>query len=195
MNIAGTFYSLCAILDGWSRYLVHWEWRESLTTRDVTTMVPRAQEQCPDARPRIISDHGPQCIARDVRDVIRRSGMTPVRTSPYTPQSNGTVERWNQTLTVTTIRPDAPTSLDEARRHVTAFVTPYHHHRLPRAIGYIPPADRLAGRSEQLWATREARLDAARAARQLAPQPVAASPHVMTSSRFHCTSTHLSHSR
>ena len=34
--------------------------RESMTTRDVTTIVQRAKELFPDARPRIISDNGPQ---------------------------------------------------------------------------------------------------------------------------------------
>lgn len=174
INIAGTFYYLCAILDGWSRYLVHWELRESMTTRDVTTIVQRAKERFPDARPRIISDNGPQFIARDFRDFIRLSGMTHVRTAPYYPQSNGKLERWNQTLKVTTIRPDAPTSLEEARCQVTVFVTQYNTQRLHSAIGYITPADRLAGRSEQIWATRDARLEAARAARQLAHQAVAA---------------------
>lgn len=173
-NIAGTFYCLCAILDGWSRYLVHWELRETMTTRDVTTILQRAQERFPTAQPRMISDNGPQFIARDFRDVIRLSGMTHVRTAPYYPQSNGKIERWNQTLKVTTIRPEAPTSIEEARRQVTAFVTQYNHHRLHSAIGYVTPADRLAGRSDQIWATRDARLEEARAARQLAHHAIVA---------------------
>lgn len=174
VNIAGTFYYLCAILDGWSRYLVHWELRESMTTRDVTTIVQRAEERFPDAQPRIISDNGPQFIARDFRDFIRLAGMTHVRTAPYYPQSNGKLERWNQTLKVTTIRPAAPTSIADARRHVTAFVTHYNEQRLHSAIGYITPADRLAGRSEQIWAARDARLETARAARALPHHALAA---------------------
>ena len=142
VNIAGTFYYLCAILDGWSRYLVHWELRESMTTADVTTILQRAKEQFPDARPRMISDNGPQFIARDFRDFIRVSGMTHVRTAPYYPQSNGKIERWNHTLKATTIRPEAPTSIEDARRHVTTFVTQYNTERLHSAIGYItPPID------------------------------------------------------
>ncbi|MCO4098427.1 MAG: IS3 family transposase [Gemmatimonas sp.] len=174
VNIAGTFYYLCAILDGWSRYLVHWELRESMTTRDVTTIVQRAKETFPDAQPRIISDNGPQFIARDFRDFIRLAGMTHVRPAPYYPQSNGKLERWNQTLKVTTIRPAAPSSIEDARRHVTAFVTHYNEQRLHSAIGYITPADRLAGRSAQIWATRDARLEAARATRALAHHAAAA---------------------
>jgi len=173
INIAGTFYYLCAIPDGWSRFLVHWELRESMTTQDVTTILQRAREQFPDAYPRMISDHGPQFIARDFREFIRIAGMTHVRTAPYYPPSNGKLERWNQTLKVTTIRPEAPPSIDDARRQVTAFVTAYNTQRLHSAIGYITPADRLAGRSEQIWATRDARIEAARTARQLAHRAAA----------------------
>ena len=39
-----------------------------------------------EARPRIISDNGPQFIAKDFKEFIRISGMTHVRTSPYYPQ-------------------------------------------------------------------------------------------------------------
>ncbi len=174
INIAGTFYYRCAILDGWSRYLVHGELRESMTTRDVTTILQRAREKFPEACPRMISDNGPQFIARDFRDFIRMASMTHVRTAPDSPQSNGKLERWNQTRKVTTVRPDCPTTVEEARRQVSAFVTQYNEHRLHRAIGDITPADRLAGRSDVIWATRDARLEAARAARHLAHHPIAA---------------------
>jgi hypothetical protein len=31
INIAGTFYYLCSVLDGFSRFIVHWDLRESMT--------------------------------------------------------------------------------------------------------------------------------------------------------------------
>jgi len=34
LNIAGTFYFLCSLLDGCSRYLVHWEIRENMRKND-----------------------------------------------------------------------------------------------------------------------------------------------------------------
>jgi transposase InsO family protein len=60
-----------------------------MTTADVTTIIQRAKEKYPDARPRIISDNGPQFIAKDFKEFIRISGMTHVKTSPYYPQSKG----------------------------------------------------------------------------------------------------------
>jgi hypothetical protein len=56
------------------------------------------KEKYPEAKPRIISDNGPQFIARDFKEFIRISGMTHVRTSPFYPQSNGKIERWHKSL-------------------------------------------------------------------------------------------------
>jgi len=75
--------------------LVHWEIRTQMTELDVETILQRAREQHPEAAPRIISDNGPQCIAKDFKECIRIAGMTHVRTSPYYPQSNGKIERRN----------------------------------------------------------------------------------------------------
>ncbi len=170
LNIAGTFYYLCSLLDGATRFLVHWELRERMKTSDVETVLQRARERFPDAKPRIISDNGPQFIAKDFKEFIRVAGMTHVRTSPYYPQSNGKLERWHQTLKVTTIRPKAPGSLEEARTMVAAFVAYYNHERLHSAIGFITPTDMLAGRAEGIWAARDQKLEAARARRRLQRQ-------------------------
>jgi putative transposase len=91
LNICGTFYYLCSILDGFSRYVVHWDIRESMTEAEVEIILQRAKERFPDARPRIISDNGPQFISKDFKEFIRISGMTHVKTSPYYPQMGN----WN----------------------------------------------------------------------------------------------------
>ena len=166
VNIAGTFCYLCAILDGATRFLIHWELRERMTEADVETVLQRAREQYPEARPRVISDNGPQFVARDFKEFIRLAGMTHVRTSPYYPQANGKLERGHQTLKVTTIRPKAPGTLEEARRMVAAFVAYYNYRRLHSAIGFITPADMLAGQAEGIWAARDQKLEAARARRR-----------------------------
>lgn len=166
LNLAGTFYYLCSILDGYSRFIVHWEIRESMKEVDVETILQRALEHYPDARPRIISDNGPQFIARDFKTFIRLSGMTHVRTAPYYPQSNGKIERWHKTLKTTTIRPNNPATLDEARSLVAAFVAYYNDKRLHSATGYIAPADKLAGREKIIWDERDRKLEDARELRR-----------------------------
>ena len=62
INLCGTFYYLCSILDGFSRFLVHWDLRESMRETDIEVILQRAKEKYPEAKPRIISDNGPQFI-------------------------------------------------------------------------------------------------------------------------------------
>jgi putative transposase len=96
INVIGTFYYLCSILDGYSRAIVHWDLRESVTEAEIEIILQRAREKYPEAKPRIISDNGPQFIAKDFKEFIRIAGVTHVRTSPGYPQSNGIAERWVQ---------------------------------------------------------------------------------------------------
>jgi len=96
---------LCGILDGSSGYIVNWDLRESMTEANIEIILERAKELHREARPRIISDNGPQFIAKDFKEFIRISGMTHVRTSPYYPQSNEKIERWHKSLKGECIRP------------------------------------------------------------------------------------------
>ena len=166
LNISGTFYYMCAVLDGYSRYIVHWEIRKSMKEADVEIILQRAKEKYPEAGPRIISDNGPQFIARDLKEFVRESGMSHVRTSPFYPQSNGKIERWHKSLKAECVRPKCPISLEEARRVVEDFVAYYNTRRLHSAIGYIAPIDKLEGREKEIFEARDRKLEAARLARK-----------------------------
>ena len=135
INLSGTFYYLCTVLDGYSRYIVHWDLREAMKEPDIEVILQHAKEKYPEARPRIISDNGPQFIARDFKEFIRISGMTHVRTSPFYPQSNGKLERWHKSLKSECIRPLTPLTLEDALRLIQAYVHYYNTVRLHSAIG------------------------------------------------------------
>lgn len=162
VNIAGTFYFLCSILDGYSRFIVHWEIRPKMEEIDVEAILQRAREKFPGETPRIISDNGPQFIAKDFKQYIRICGMTHVRTSPYYPQSNGKLERYHRTIKSECIRPGTPLSLEDARRMVSQFVTNYNEVRLHSALGYIAPQDKLLGREQDIFDRRDRKLEEAR---------------------------------
>ena len=166
LNIAGTFYYMCTVLDGYSRTVVHWEIREQMKEHDVEVILQRAREAVPEASARVITDNGPQFVARDFKAFIKLSGMTHVRTSPFYPQSNGKIERWHKSLKTECIRPKSPISLEDARRLVVGFVDAYNNRRLHSAIGYVTPADKLAGRAAAIFAEREAKLACARQLRK-----------------------------
>ena len=170
INLSGTFYYLCSVLDGYSRFLVHWDLRESMTEADIEIILERAKEKYPEAKPRIISDNGPRFIARDFKEFIRISGMTHVRTSPFYPQSNGKLERWHKSLKSECIRPLTPLTLEDARRLIQSYVDHYNTVRLHSAIGYVTPHDMLAGRQTEIHAARDRKLEEARTQRQLRRQ-------------------------
>jgi len=162
LNICGTFYYLCSVLDGCSRANLQWEIRESMTEPEVELVLQKAKEKYPGTTPRLISDNGPQFIARDFKHFVRLSGMDHVRTSPYYPQSNGKIERWHGSLKAEAVRPKTPLNLEDARRVVGDFVEAYNTRRLHSAIGYVTPYDRLAGRHTEIWEARDRKLEAAR---------------------------------
>jgi putative transposase len=171
VNLAGTLYFLISLLDGYSRYIVHWELRENMKEFDTEVVVQRALEKYPGERPRIITDNGPQFISRDFKQFIRLMGLTHVRTSPYYPQSNGKLERWHGSIKRECIRPACPGSLEEALRLVASYVDSYNHVRLHSALGYITPADKLNGLETVIFAERDRKLEEARWRRQQARQP------------------------
>ncbi len=170
VNVGGTFYYLISVLDGYSRFLLHWELRESMREEDVEIVLQRTRELYPEARPRLISDNGSAYIARDFKVFIREAGMTHVRTSPYYPQSNGKIERFHRTIKHDAIRRFEPSDPEQARQVIARFVAHYNGVRLHSAIGYVTPADMLSGREREIWAARDRKLEAAREQRRLRRQ-------------------------
>jgi putative transposase len=185
LNIGGTFYHLCSLLDGYSRSIVHWEIRETMKEEEVELIIQRARERFPGVTPRIISDNGPQFIAKDFKEFIRICGMTHVKTSPYYPQSNGKIERFHRTIKGDCIRTETPLCLEDARRVVGRYVEHYNTVRLHSAIGYITPQAKLEGRDKEIFAARDRKLEAARERRKQERQAqreaaLAGQPEVVT---------------
>jgi len=140
-----------------------------MTEAEVEIVVQRAREQFPQASPRIISDNGPQFIARDFKEFIRLCVMTHVWTSPFYPQSNGKIERWHQSLKGECIHPGVPLSIEDPRRLVGRYVDHYNRVRLHSAIGYVTPLAKLQGREPQIFAERESQAGSGAAAAPASP--------------------------
>jgi len=176
LNIGGTFYFLCCVLDGCSRMVLAWDIRPAMREIDAEIVVQKARERYPDARPRIISDQGSQFKSREFKSFITLWQASHVMTSPYYPQSNGKLERFHQTLKEQAIRPKTPLTLEDAKRITGDFIDYYNTQRLHSAIGYITPADRLAGRQNEIHAARDKKLEAARERRRIARQTITLTP-------------------
>src|SRR5205085_9544908 len=100
---------------------------------------------------------------------------------PYYPQSNGKIERWHKSLKGECIRPGTPLTPEDARQLIQQYVDHYNGVRLHSAIGYVTPADMLAGRRAEIHAARDRKLEEARAQRQLRRLALSSNSTTMTS--------------
>mgnify|MGYP001591792691 CR=1 FL=1 len=166
ISIGGRYYYLISILDGFSRYLVHFELRESMTSNDTQIVYQRALDKYPNESPRLITDNGSQFISKDFKQLIKMHGLTHVRTSPYYPQSNGKIERFHRSIKHEGIYPKSPQTIIEGRKYVTSYINYYNEKRLHSALNYISPKSKLEGKSNEILMAREDKLYQARLSRQ-----------------------------
>ena len=132
---------------------------------DIEIIIQRARELFPGGIPRIISDNGPQFIAKEFKVFIQFCGMTHVRTSPYYPQSNGKLERGHRSINSEAILPNPPDSELQTQDIVETYVDYYNHKHLHSAIGYIAPIHQLMGKETLIFDQRRIKLGEAKQTR------------------------------
>ncbi len=153
---------LTTVIDGRSRYIIASRLTERMTDADIGIATQMAHEHFPECKPRIISDNGGQFTGKEFHKFIGLHGFTHVRTSPNYPQSNGKIERWHKSLKTECVRKKSLSGIEHAREVIDAYIHYYNTVRLHSAIGYITPADMLAGRQQQIHAERDEKLNLAR---------------------------------
>jgi transposase InsO family protein len=92
---------------------------------------------------RVLSDNGSAYRSHAWRDACTELGITPKRTRPYRPQTNGKIERFHRTMTAGWAFRRLYLSESSRRRALPAWLHEYNHHRLHTAIGKAPPITRL----------------------------------------------------
>ena len=92
---------------------------------------------------RVISDNG-SCYKSNLwRDTCADLGITPKKTQPYRPQTNGKIERFHRTLAEGWAFKKFYTSESARLAALPAWVHEYNHHRPHSAIGKRSPITRL----------------------------------------------------
>ncbi len=128
---------------------------------DIEIILQRAKEKFSEAKPRIITDNGPQFIANDFKEFIPIMEMTHAKTSPYYPQSNGKIERWHRTLKSECVHKVFLSSLEHANALMKNYISNYNENRLHSAIGYVTPLSKLLGNEIHIYAERKYKLSCA----------------------------------
>jgi len=162
INILGNIFYLISVLDGYSRYVLEYDVRASMTEYDVELVLQKCHEKHPDAKPRIISDNGAQFISKDFKEFIKLKNFTHVRTSVNYPQSNGKIERFHGTIKQEAIRKQSYVSEADAKRQIKNYIDKYNNQRLHSALYYLTPADFLFNRFEEKLKIRETKIKEAK---------------------------------
>jgi len=98
---------------------------------------------------RVLSDNGPCYKSFLWRDTCAELGITPKRTRPYRPQTNGKIERFHRTLSDGWAYSRLYASESARRKALAAWIHEYNHHRPHTAIGKVPPITRLTNLAGQ----------------------------------------------
>ena len=92
---------------------------------------------------RVLTDNGSAYKSRLWRDTCAELGITPKKTRPYRPQTNGKIERFHRTLAEGWAFKKFYNSESARLAALPAWVHQYNHHRPHSAIGKRPPITRL----------------------------------------------------
>ncbi|MBI2794210.1 MAG: transposase [Ignavibacteria bacterium] len=157
---------LVAVVDGFSRAVLHHQVMKSMTTGDVELVLQVAREKYPQARPRVITDNGSQFVSSQFKGFLADCGFTHAKTSVGYPQSNGKMERQFRT-TKEGLRQRSIIDFDDLVDHVSDVITFYNTLRYHSALRYVTPQDVLEGRADMIHTARSLKLDDARERRKL----------------------------
>ncbi|EMD27237.1 IS481 family transposase [Amycolatopsis azurea DSM 43854] len=92
---------------------------------------------------RVLSDNGAAYKSHAWRDTCTQLGITPKRTRPYRPQTNGKIERFHRTLADGWAYARHYTSNTDRHTALPTWLHFYNHHRPHSALGGQPPITRL----------------------------------------------------
>jgi transposase InsO family protein len=156
------YYYLVTVMDDYSRFIMAWKLQKDMSANSLIDVVQEAVDATgPDDigvpvenRTKLLSDNGAGYVSRAFRDYLRLVGIGHILAAPFHPQTNGKVERYQQSLKreVNQLPYDLPSQLERA---IADFVDYYNYCRYHKALGDVTPADVLYDRRVQILKRRK----------------------------------------
>jgi len=154
------YYYLVTVMDDYSRFILGWKLQKDMSANSLIEVVQEAVDATGmtdvpvEDRTRLLSDNGAGYVSRAFRNYLNLVGIGHILAAPFHPQTNGKVERYQQSLKreVNQLPYELPSELERA---IAAFVDYYNYHRYHKALGDVTPADVLYGRREQILQRRK----------------------------------------
>ena len=154
------YYYLVTVMDDYSRFILGWKLQKDMSANSLVEVVQEAVDATGmtdvpvEDRTKLLSDNGAGYVSRAFRDYLRLVGIGHILAAPFHPQTNGKVERYQQSLKreVSQLLYELPSQLEQA---IADFVDYYNYRRYHKALGNVTPADVLYGRREEILERRK----------------------------------------
>jgi transposase InsO family protein len=154
------YYYLVTVLDDYSRFILAWKLQKDMSANSLIEVIQKAIDATGmtdvpvEDRTRLLSDNGAGYVSRAFRSYLSLVGIGHILAAPYHPQTNGKVERYQQSLKreVNQLPYELPSQLEQA---IADFVDYYNYRRYHKALGNVTPADVLYGRREEILKHRK----------------------------------------
>jgi len=154
------YYYLVTVMDDYSRFILAWKLQKDMSANSLIEVVQEAVDATGmtdvplEDRTKLLSDNGAGYVSRAFRDYLCLVGVGHILAAPFHPQTNGKVERYQQSLKqeVNQLPYELPSQLERA---IADFVDYYNYRRYHKALGNVMPADVLYGRREEILKRRK----------------------------------------
>jgi transposase InsO family protein len=154
------YYYLVTVMDHYSRFILAWKLQKDMSANSLIEVVQEAVDATGmtdvhvEDRTRLLSDNGAGYVSRTFREYLSLVGIEHILAAPYHPQTNGKVERYQQSLKreVNQLPYELPSQLELA---IADFVDYYNYRRYHKALSNVTPADVLYGRREGILKRRK----------------------------------------
>lgn len=169
LSVGARWFYLVDILDGYSRYLVHWSLSPTLHASAVTLVTQEALEKLSVRKagePQIVHDSGSQFISAEWKGFVAGVGVRSIRTRVAHPESNGKIERLHRTHREEGLAGAELDDYHEAEDALKRWATYYNEERPHGAIRYLPPAVYYRGDPAAMLQAREERMQQAGSQRE-----------------------------
>jgi len=154
------YYYLVTVMDDYSRFILAWKLQKDMSANSLIEVIQEAVDATGmtdvpvEDRTKLLSDNGAGYVSRAFRDYLHLLAIRHILTAPFHPQTNGKVERYQQSLKreVNQLPYEAPGQLDKA---IADFVDYYNYRRYHKALDDVTPTDVLYGRREKILKLRK----------------------------------------
>ena len=161
-RVVGWGYSyLVTVMDDYSRFILAHRLQRDMTADSLIEVVQEAvdrtgMDRVPITdRTRLLSENGPGYVSQEPSETTWAWWASSTSwLLPSTPQTNGKLERYHQTLKrdVNQLPYELPADLEAA---IVAFISYYNYRRYHKALGNVTPSDVLSGRREDILRRRK----------------------------------------